>query len=127
VDRAVQAARSALASFSETTAQQRIDLLRSIIAVYERRQDEILAALTEEMGAPRMMARHTTAGLEAFQQTVEVLRDYKFEAMEGVNLIRRRGDRCGGADHALELAKPDDLQQAGVGARCGLPGCRQAF
>lgn len=89
VDRAVFSAKRVLPTFSATTPQQRIDLLRSICSTYERRQDEILDALTEEMGAPRTMVRHTTAGLEAFQQVIEVLRTYKFEHMDGVNLIRR--------------------------------------
>lgn len=89
VDRAVQAAKRALPAFSSTSKEERIDLLERIITVYQRREDDILAALTEEMGAPCSMKRHTTSGLAALQQAIETLRDYEFEMSLGVNIIRR--------------------------------------
>ncbi|WP_321793268.1 aldehyde dehydrogenase family protein [Burkholderia pyrrocinia] len=89
VDRAVQAAKRALPSFSATSKAHRIELLENIIAVYQRREDEILAALTEEMGAPRSMKAHTASGLAALRQAIETLTSYEFESRVGVNLIRR--------------------------------------
>jgi len=53
VDRAVAAARRAFPSFSRSSKQERIALLQRIIEVYTARADEIMTALTEEMGAPR--------------------------------------------------------------------------
>jgi len=89
VDRAVQAAKHALPAFSSTSKQERIGLLESVIAVYQRREGEIMAALTEEMGAPCSMKQHTASGLAALRQAVDTLKHYEFESWLGVNIIRR--------------------------------------
>ena len=56
IDKAVAAARKAFASWSETTAAQRLDLLLVIQAEYAKRQDELGVAIREEMGAPASLA-----------------------------------------------------------------------
>ncbi|MHC0053648.1 aldehyde dehydrogenase family protein [Actibacterium sp. D379-3] len=52
VDRAVAAAKAAFDSFSLTSKAQRIALLEAILAVYEKRYDEMSALICEELGAP---------------------------------------------------------------------------
>ena len=52
VDRAVEAAKKAFESFSMTSVEQRVDILRSIVDVYAKRIDDVALAITEEMGAP---------------------------------------------------------------------------
>ena len=52
VDRAVAAAKAAFPAYSETSREERLDLLRSIAAEYQKRYAEIAEAITEEMGAP---------------------------------------------------------------------------
>ena len=52
VDRAVAAAKRAFESFSQTTREERVALLGKIADVYERRMDDMAAAISEEMGAP---------------------------------------------------------------------------
>jgi aldehyde dehydrogenase (NAD+) len=52
VDRAVKAARLAFPSYSATTREERLELLRRIINLYEGRADELSRAMTAEMGAP---------------------------------------------------------------------------
>src|SRR3546814_6913924 len=47
VEKAVAAARKALASWSQTTREQRLDVLLEIQAEYARRQNEIGEAITE--------------------------------------------------------------------------------
>jgi aldehyde dehydrogenase (NAD+) len=89
VDRAVVAAKRALPAFSASSKQERIELLESIIAVYQRREDEIMAALTQEMGAPHSLKQHTSSGLAALRQATETLKNYEFETWLGINLIRR--------------------------------------
>lgn len=89
VDRAVNAARRVFPSFSAMSPRERIALLEAIIATYLKREDDILAALTEEMGAPRQNRQHSRAGLAAFTQAIETLTSYDFERREGVNIIRR--------------------------------------
>lgn len=89
VDRAVIAAEAALESFSRSSAANRIDLIQAVIAGIERRQDELMEALTLEMGAPRMLKAHVASGVAALRQAVETLREYKFETRLGANIIQR--------------------------------------
>src|SRR4051812_49232102 len=56
IDRAVQAALAAFPSWSATSREERMEVLSRIAAEYRRRQDEIAAAITEEMGAPRTLS-----------------------------------------------------------------------
>jgi aldehyde dehydrogenase (NAD+) len=53
VDQAVKAARSAFLSFSQTTIDERVQLLERIIECYAARQNELLDTIIEEMGTPR--------------------------------------------------------------------------
>ena len=57
VDRAVAAAKFAFDTFSLTTKSERLDLLRRIREVSERRFEELAQAMRLEMGAPITMAR----------------------------------------------------------------------
>lgn len=49
---AIAAARKAFADYSTWTVAQRLDLLGSIMSVYERRMGEVADAISTEMGAP---------------------------------------------------------------------------
>src|SRR5262245_13371076 len=79
VNRAVGAARRAFPAFSRTTKKERIDLLNRITAEFEAREDAILAAITQEMGAPSSMKAHTRTAVDNFRQAVSTLGDYEFE------------------------------------------------
>ena len=58
VERAVQAANAAFASYSRSPLSLRKELLGAVIAEYQKRMDDIAAAVCEEMGAPlRNLAR----------------------------------------------------------------------
>lgn len=89
VDRAVAAARRAFSSFSTTKPQERVDLLESIVSVFEKRQPDLMAALTEEMGAPCSLKAQTGSGLAALQQAIETLRNYEFETTIGKSIVQR--------------------------------------
>jgi len=89
VDRAVVAARRALPGFSAFSKQERIDLMESILSQYERRENDIMHAMTEEMGAPVSCRQQTAFAKAAFKQAIETLRDYEFEVRLGVNIVRR--------------------------------------
>jgi aldehyde dehydrogenase (NAD+) len=89
VNRAVAAARAAFPAFSSMTASQRADLLRAIISAFEAREHEIMAALTQEMGAPVSLKGQTGAGLAAFRQAVQTLEGYAFETRLGVSIVQR--------------------------------------
>jgi aldehyde dehydrogenase (NAD+) len=91
VDKAVEAARKAFASWSQTSRKQRLELLQAIQAEYEKRQAEIGAAITEEMGAPAALGGgfHVQLGAGHLATAIEVLKDFKFEEQRGATLIAK--------------------------------------
>ncbi len=91
VDKAVAAARKAFDSYSQTTREQRIDVLQRILAAYQKRYDEIAAAISEEMGAPMWLAKAAQAmtGMGHLNEMVKILKDYPFEEVKGKNAIRK--------------------------------------
>jgi aldehyde dehydrogenase (NAD+) len=89
VDRAAQAARRAFASYSQTSIKDRLDLLGAIVAEYQKRYNDMAAAITEEMGAPAGLANQAQAalGIAHLQTAMGVLQNYKFEEQRGTTLI----------------------------------------
>jgi aldehyde dehydrogenase (NAD+) len=91
VDKAVAAAKRAFDSYSETTVDQRLTLLRRIIAVYEAKGEELAEAISLEMGAPLSLSRkaQVPAGLAHLSEMVKVLESFKFEELKGSTLMRK--------------------------------------
>lgn len=89
VDRAVAAAKRALPGFSAQSREDRIALLQRIVEVFTARHDDLMTALTLEMGAPKRLTQQTGAGLAALKQAVETLRDYRFEEDKGAYILQR--------------------------------------
>ncbi len=91
VDKAVKAARRAFASWSQSTRAERLDLFASIMAEYGKRQGDLAAAITEEMGAPTSLANGFQVGLGTghLATAIEVLKNFKFDEMQGTTLIAR--------------------------------------
>ena len=91
VDKAVAAARRAFDTFSQTSRQDRIDLLTKIVEVYKKRMKEIGGAISDEMGAPLGFAEkfQAGAGLGHIMSTLEVLKTYDFEERLGTAMIVR--------------------------------------
>ena len=89
IDTAVRAARAAFPAFSNTSKQERIDLLRKIIEVYKTRMDEFSDAIVQEMGAPSSLASEsqTPSGLGHFKETLRVLEAFDFEDSIGTARI----------------------------------------
>ena len=98
VNKAVKAAAAAFESFSQSSKEDRIALLESIIATYMGRMDEVAAAISEEMGAPLGLAKaaQAPAGLGHFMTTLSVLKDFEFEEDIGTSrVIREPAGVCG--------------------------------
>ena len=91
VDRAVAAAKRAFESYSETSPEERLKLLRRIIEVYQSRMDEMADTISQEMGAPSSFARkaQAPAGLAHLLEIVKVLEHFKFEELKGSTLMRK--------------------------------------
>jgi aldehyde dehydrogenase (NAD+) len=89
VDKAVKAARKAFETYSQTTREERIDLLQRILAEYQKRFGEIANAITEEMGAPASLAQRAQAaiGIGHLSTGIEVLKNFKFDEDRGTTRI----------------------------------------
>ncbi|WP_404558834.1 aldehyde dehydrogenase family protein [Bradyrhizobium niftali] len=89
VDRAVTAARAAFPSFSSTAPQDRLELLRSILAEYEKRRDDVVEVLCREMGAPLKLAREQQSAPVDLISMIDVLQRYRFEELrESTKIVR---------------------------------------
>ncbi len=119
-EKAVAAARQAFASFSQTSKEERVELLKRIVTILKRRNDELGDVISREMGAPLAMARAEQAGIGAahFEQTIKAFETFAFEYMQGSH--RARAGRARRHDHAVELADQPDRLQGGAGARHGM-------
>jgi len=91
VDRAVAAAKAAFTSFSRTSVKERIELMGAIAGEYQKRYNDMAAAITEEMGAPAWLSNQAQAalGIGHIATAIEVLKTYKFDELKGTTLITR--------------------------------------
>ncbi|HEY3995308.1 MAG TPA: aldehyde dehydrogenase family protein [Mycobacterium sp.] len=91
VDAAVTAARRAFASWSQTSREQRLELLEAILAEYQNRLGDLADAVTEEMGAPPSLAAGPQAqlGLGHLVTAIDVLKNFPFSEQQGATLIAK--------------------------------------
>ena len=91
VDRAVRAAKRSFESYSESTLDERVALLRRIIEVYQAKMEEMAVTISREMGAPLSLSRkaQAPAGLAHLSQALKVLGEFRFEELRGSTLMRK--------------------------------------
>ncbi|QIB64952.1 aldehyde dehydrogenase family protein [Kineobactrum salinum] len=91
IDRAVTAARNAFPAWSLSSRADRLTLLSQILEEYMRRYDDMVEAITLEMGAPRRISRDVQAamGRTHLSTALEVLRDYRFAWDRGTTRIEK--------------------------------------
>jgi aldehyde dehydrogenase (NAD+) len=99
IDRAVAAANAAFDEWSRTTREDRLALLKSLLAAYERRYEEMAVAISTEMGAPITMARRSQADcgrghLAAFIDALEK-QESRVTLDNGDTLVREPIGICG--------------------------------
>ncbi|HEX3363851.1 aldehyde dehydrogenase family protein [Phenylobacterium sp.] len=89
VDKAVKAARKAFASWSQTSREERLEVLGRILAEYQKRFGDLATAVTEEMGAPASLAQRAQvpAGMGHLATAAGILKDFKFEEDRGQTMI----------------------------------------
>ncbi|XTP33685.1 aldehyde dehydrogenase family protein [Mycobacterium sp. TJFP1] len=89
VDLAVTAARRAFATWSQTTREERLELLGAIMAEYQKRAGDLAEAVTEEMGAPVGLASgpQVNLGIGHLATTVDALKNFAFEEQHGSTLV----------------------------------------
>ncbi|MBV8964857.1 MAG: aldehyde dehydrogenase family protein [Mycobacteriaceae bacterium] len=89
VDNAVKAARRAFAGWSQSSREERLDLLQAILAEYTNRTQDLAEAVTEEMGAPPSLSSgmQVGLGLNHLSIAIDVLKNFKFEEPHGATLL----------------------------------------
>lgn len=80
-DAAVRAAHAAFVGWSSTPLESRIALVEQLIAVFERRYDEMVRAITTEMGAPHDLSHNSQAecGPGHLKETLRAARALEWE------------------------------------------------
>jgi aldehyde dehydrogenase (NAD+) len=98
VDKAVDAARRAFATWSVTTREERLDVLNAILVEYQNRAGDLAEAVTEEMGAPAGLAAGPQVGLGLGHLTtaIESLKTFPFtEDRGGLTIVKEAIGVCG--------------------------------
>ena len=89
VDAAVAAASGAFPAFSQTTKEERVELLERVIEIYKAHLEEIAQIVSLEMGAPLSLAEgaQAPAGLGHLMATLAALRSFSFEDRVGTTSV----------------------------------------
>jgi aldehyde dehydrogenase (NAD+) len=89
VDAAVAAARAAFPAFSQTAKDERIALLRRIAEAYQSRYEDLVQAISTEIGAPVTMSRQAQVAVPIahLNHIVTILEQFEFEFLQGATLI----------------------------------------
>jgi aldehyde dehydrogenase (NAD+) len=91
VEAAVQAAHRAFPSWSQTSCEERVEVLTAVREAYKKRIPQIAEAMMTEVGIPRGLAfgGQVLAGARHLKVAIEALRDYPLERDWGTTRIRR--------------------------------------
>ena len=98
VDTAAKAARAAFAGWSQSSVDQRLTVIKNIIAGLKARGDELATAISNEMGAPIGMAKSAQlgSGIGHFANILGILENYSFEEIRGTTkIIKEPAGVCG--------------------------------
>ena len=90
IDKAVSAAKKAFSKFSISSVGERLELLTEVRNIFKKRFDDIVDAITTEMGAPVKLSRGAQAavGLGHLKTAIRVLENHKFEYEFNGSIIR---------------------------------------
>lgn len=89
VDKAVKAAHNLYLDFRRTPVKERKEMLERIADEYEKRKDDLIDTITNELGSPLSVSEnaHYTAGLNHFRTAAETLDSFEFEEQRDDALI----------------------------------------
>jgi acyl-CoA reductase-like NAD-dependent aldehyde dehydrogenase len=91
VEVAVASARRALAGWSGTPLEGRLDVLRGWVSQLETRHDQLVATIVAEVGAPIALAReaHVAMALDVLRTYLDEARAVRWEQRIGTSLVLR--------------------------------------
>ena len=81
VDNAVEAAKRAFFTWSQTKKKEKIILLENLLEIYKSKWDEITQTMSEEMGAPLdwSSSAQTSSGADHINDFILRLKNFEFE------------------------------------------------
>lgn len=91
VDKAVKAAKDVYLDFRSTPVKERQEMLDRIVKEYEKRKDDLIDAMTDELGSPRSLSEetHYMRGIIHFAEARDALDDFQFEEKRGESLVMK--------------------------------------
>ena len=98
VDQAARAARAAFPAWSCSSVEERIQVIKNIIAGIKARAGEFATAISDEMGAPMRLSStaQVGSGIGHFQSIIPVLENYQFEESRGKSrIVKEPAGVCG--------------------------------
>ena len=98
VGNAVQAAKAAFPVWSQSSIEERKQVISNIIAGLKARGDEMAQAISNEMGAPLGFAKAAQlgAGMAHFMTILKILDEYEFEEVRGsTKIVKEPAGVCG--------------------------------
>ncbi|MCU5746588.1 aldehyde dehydrogenase family protein [Staphylococcus sp. SQ8-PEA] len=93
VDKAVDAAERVAVDFRHSSVEERKELLDKIVKEYENRKQDIIEAITDELGSPLSVSEsvHYQMGINHFQAARDALDTFEFEERRGDDLVVKEG------------------------------------
>ncbi len=98
VDAAAQAARAAFESWSQSSIEERLQVLGNIVSGLKARGDEMAQAISMEMGAPMTLSKTAQlgSGMGHFMTALKILENYEFEETRGTTrIVKEPAGVCG--------------------------------
>ena len=98
VDSATKAAKSAFGSWSNSSIEERKEIISNIIGGLKSRSDEMATAISSEMGAPMGLSKtaQVGSGLGHFMNVLSILENFEFEEIRGTTkIVKEPAGVCG--------------------------------
>ena len=98
VDTAAKAAKSAFDSWSNSSIEERKEIISSIVGGLKSRSDEMATAISSEMGAPMGLSKtaQVGSGLGHFMNVLSILENFEFEEIRGTTkIVKEPAGVCG--------------------------------
>ena len=98
VDSAAKAAKSAFDSWSNSSIEERKQIISNIVDGLKSRSDEMATAISSEMGAPMGLSKtaQVGSGLGHFMNVLSILENFEFEEIRGTTkIVKEPAGVCG--------------------------------
>ena len=98
VDSAAKAAKSAFDSWSNSSIEERKEIINNIVGGLKSRSDEMATAISSEMGAPMGLSKtaQVGSGLGHFMNVLSILENFEFEEIRGTTkIVKEPAGVCG--------------------------------